>query len=1184
MLVAQVFSLLERGTVIHFVKYADSQIPPREANWSSSDRMESVFVRSLALSPAHAADCLTSASRTTSDGTFAVASTTEGVIRVYAASCAALLHEFASIHRHIYALHYTSFSDSFVTLESDAVDQDAPESETFLCVYHDWRARKMVRGYTLPLGVLESPSSQRKADCVAVCSFTGRVVVAMGTVINIWQCSRGFFEHVMELTVDMSQQHAFRQVEHVAIHGVYLAYASQTEVRVMEIHVRHTSEGGSEDSTTASAAASSSKSGSASPKTPLRLGALASGAGGSSSSSSSDHRSVPDDADDCVSIRHKRSMNELFIEVPLSCPVYNKVAEEQPDRGMFNEPEQEPVPVVWGRNDAQQEAWNLAGLVKSQDVRMNQAMAYFVRENDVTVLLQRFLPPNHSVKSIKFLPETIDNRVCVEARSYTRLLVATERHAFVYYFLSTEADSTRKQMSKKILGKGERTKSRGMHKPIKVGSRTMTEPVSCGLNGEEDDEQDTAESGRVMMQYSFTSPVSSITANSSFLFVATLTGVQVWSIWSPCHYVAASRVLNTALIPQPSQPQLLCTQPIPFPAAQLAALDSYVILLPDRGSEVDEFRPQPKDFFIRMGSLIAPERLPEAEFELRRTHQLEQQQILDPSVMIFQQSPPSLIFSYVRQGVLSDEGMQPHEIDLLLSLFSLYRYRADVGKGLLQQHEDDPTTRNGMGDKKELLALELETKLYESLAKECAADLAGIFISKPHRNLSRAVLLFVASNVPSREVMQRLQQIIEDGNQEEVVKATGKYLEAFVFPSAESRSLLGLKGRGKDSTEGEEEETFTRTVLLYYGKYAPEQLARLVIESSLVWTLDDVEYALNELINSSEDSVRAKVARLVLILRAMSFSEEDWEAYKQSASSSSLQLAELSSYESMCESVQDMLVNHLDELVNLCVTNSDLLVQFEESTGADDDGSKPQRLLASSLSQALLDIDALVFLKIIQQIFHNAIRRQEGLASTLLFCLGLVGAAAEPSMKRIDQVMATSATAVPLLAWEPTPFDPKQVFVIRVLIFILQACPSLEILMEKEEIMEDEDDLRLVKAAVAMELLRLCVGLSTALPKAKLPEEFDEAIVVPLMDLLQDVNTANVFVNHATLPDWVQEYLTMRCLPADDGVSSQLAHVLQFLYKYALLVLQEKTVIPPQSIITVLELPQAGVDAKPSCP
>lgn len=1139
-------------------------------------------MRSLALSPAHAADCLTSASRTTSDGTFAVASTTEGVIRVYAASCAALLHEFASIHRHIYALHYTSFSDSFVTLESDAVDQDAPESETFLCVYHDWRARKMVRGYTLPLGVLESPSSQRKADCVAVCSFTGRVVVAMGTVINIWQCSRGFFEHVMELTVDMSQQHAFRQVEHVAIHGVYLAYASQTEVRVMEIHVRHTSEG-CEDSATASTA-SSSKSGSASPKTPLRLGALAAG-GGSLSSSSSDHRSVPDDADDCISIRHKRSMDELFIEVPVTCPVYNKVALEQPDRGMFSDPEQEPVPVVWGRNDAQQEAWNVAGLVKSQDVRMNQAMSYFVRENDVTVLLQRFLPPNHSVKAIKFLPETIDNRVCVEARSYTRLLVATERHAFVYYFLSTEADSTRKQMTKKILGKGERTKSRGMHKPIKVGSRTLTEPVSCVLNGEED-EQDTAESGRVMMQYSFTSPVSSITANSSFLFVATLTGVQVWSIWSPCHYVAASRVLNTALIPQPSQPQLLCTQPIPFPAAQLAALDSYVILLPDRSREVDEFRPQPKDFFIRMGSLIAPERLPEAEFELRRTHQLEHQQILDPSVMIFQQSPPSLIFSYVRQGVLSDEGMQPHEIDLLLSLFSLYRYRADVGKRLLQQHEDDPTTRNGMGDKKELLALELETKLYESLAKECAADLAGIFTSKPHRNLSRAVLLFVASNVPSREVMLRLQQIIEDGNQEEVVKATGKYLEAFVFPSAESRPVLGLKGRGKDSTEDDEEETFTRTVLLYYGKYAPEQLARLVIDSSLVWTLDDVEFALNELINSSEGSVRTKVARLVLILRAMSFPEEDWEAYKEAASStpSSSQLVELSSYESMCESVQDMLTNHLDELVNLCVTNSDLLVQFEESTGADADDNKQRRLLASSLSQALLDIDALVFLKIIQQIFHNAIRRQEGLASTLLFCLSLVGAAAEPSMKRIAQVMATSATAAEPMAWEPTPFDPRQVFVIRVLIFILRACPSLEILMEKEEIMEDEDDLRLVKAAVSIELLRLCVGLSTALPKDKHPEEFDEAIAVPLMDLLQDVNTANVFVNHATLPDWVQEYLTMRCLPADDGSSSQLAHVLQFLYKYALLLLQEKALIPPQSIITALELPQAGADVKPSSP
>ncbi|POM79451.1 Hypothetical protein PHPALM_2880, partial [Phytophthora palmivora] len=397
--------------------------------------MESLFVRSLALGAANDAQTLASASRTTADATFAVASGREGVIRVYAASCSALKHKHKSIHKRVYTLHYTSFSDSLVTLESDVQgDDDDEDAETFLCVYHDWRERKMVRGYTLPLGVLESPSSKRKADCVAVCSFTGRVVVAMGTVLNIWQCSRGFFEHVMELKVDMTQRHAFMQVEHVAIHGVYVAFASQTEVRVMEIHVRSSKD--VEETPKVDATLEKA--------TPLEEW----------SGKQEDGDAVPEDSMHCVKISSVEDLN-AFVEVPVPCSAYSTMEadtrREQDEQQIFDE--QEQIPMVLGRNEAQQEVWNLAGLIKSQDIRTNQAMSYFIGENDVSVLLQRYLPPNHSLRSLKFLPETIDNRVCVETRSYTRLLVATEKHAFLYYFLSEEVDSTRKKMSKKVLGK-----------------------------------------------------------------------------------------------------------------------------------------------------------------------------------------------------------------------------------------------------------------------------------------------------------------------------------------------------------------------------------------------------------------------------------------------------------------------------------------------------------------------------------------------------------------------------------------------------------------------------------------------------------------------------------------------------------------------------------------------------------
>ncbi|RLN47555.1 hypothetical protein BBJ29_007242 [Phytophthora kernoviae] len=880
--------------------------------------MESLFVRSLALgSWAHEGQTLASASRTTADATFAVASGHEGVIRVYAASCSALLHEFSSIHSRIYALHYTSFSDSLVTLESDAKGgngehrDDDEDAETFLCVYHDWRERKMVRGYTLPLGVLESPSSKRKADCVAVCSFTGRVVVAMGTVLNIWQCSHGFFEHVMELKVDMTQRHAFMQVEYVAIHGVYVAFASQTEVRVMEIHVR------------------SSKDAEETQRKPRLAGAALDKTSQLEdwSEKQDGGDSVPEDSGHCVKVSSFEDL-DAFIEVQVPCSAYSTMEadtrREQDERRIFEE--QEQIPMVLGRNEAQQEVWNLAGLVKSQDIRTNQAMSYFIGENDVSVLLQRYLPPSHSVRSLKFLPETIDNRVCVEARSYTRLLVATEKHAFLYYFLSEEVDSTRKKMSKKVLGKGERTRSRGMHKPIKVGKVIVGQSRDSFTSVDDEDVVDadsSMESGRVVMHYNFASSVTNITANSSFLFVATLSGLQVWSIWSPCHYMAASRALSKSLVPQPSQPQLLCTQPIPYPVSQIAALDSYVVLLPQVNSLAYQ---RPQDL-VRVSSLAASERLPEAEFEMRPPVDFRE----DPSqrsILILQQSPPSLIFSYVRQGVLSTSGgMKPFQIDLLLSLFSLYRYRADVGFDLLRLSTANKSSQS-VSDRKENLALELETKLYDRLARECAADLATVFMSNHHRNLERAALLFVASNVPSIEVVHRLQAIIGAVDRSEVIGATGKYLEAFVFPPPDS--LADVCAPQLTPETSSDDAKFTRIVLLHYGKYFPEQLSRLIVDSSLKWTLEDIAFALKQLDESTSHSVLVKIARLVLVLRATAFPTEGWNTLRDSEGFSVEEFVQQSSYSSMIALVDDLLQNHVDALDEL----SEVLWNLENDLAA----------------------------------------------------------------------------------------------------------------------------------------------------------------------------------------------------------------------------------------------------------
>lgn len=1133
--------------------------------------MRSLFVRALELGAATGGEhSIAGASRTPADGTFAVASGREGVVRVYAASCAALLHEFSTIHRRVYTLHYTSFSDSLITLESDAGedgegDAGGEDAETFLCVYHDWRERKMVRGYTLPLGVLESPASRRKADCIAVCSFTGRVVVAMGSVLNVWQCSRGFFEHVMELQVDMAQRHAFLQVEHVAIHGVYVAYASQTEVRVMEIHVQS-----SKDGADAAAAAATQ---------PLGLSPATHAGHRDKDGGSEDLQpDVPHDADNCVSVGSASDL-VAFIEVAVPHSSYSGMeseatTREQDQQRIFDEPEQ-PTPMVLGRSEAQQEAWNLAGLVRSQDIRTNQAMSYFVGESDVTVLLRRYLPPNHSVTSLKFLPETIDNRFSVETRSYTRLLIATEQNAFLYYFLSEGVDTTRKKMSKKVLGKGERTRSAGMSKPIKVGrfvvgsthdsfAKQYADDQEAGLRGEDGEQAPAdAESGRVVMHYTFTSPVTSIEANSSFLFVATVSGLQVWSIWSPCHYVAASRALNKSLVPQPSQPQLLCTQPVPFLASQIAALDSYVILLP-------HVKNGPQLQFgnvLRASCMAAAERLPEGEFETRRSQSKSHRATAGaPSIRVFQQSPPSLIFSSIQSGVLSSAaGLGVDQIDLLLSLFSLYRYRADIGFDLLHATHGGSTEEASEGvltDRKELVALELETKLYDRLAKQCAADLAGIFMSEQHRNLERAALLYVASNVPSIEVMKRLRSIMGSADRADVANATGKYLEAFVFPPpAPLSSLLTAASASPSAAEQPlgPSDDFTRIVLLHYDKHFPEQLARLVIDSSLQWSLADLSFAFAKLTESTSNSLLVKVARFVLILRASSSSHDAWDAFtsekegEDGASASSSDFAAHCSTESVTDSVLDLFTNHNDALRHLVVSHPKLLIQTQEGTGADLSG----RFSSSILTQALLANAPVTLLGMLEQVFTTAVGRHETLQSIILFCLTAMGQAAAPSACRI--VRGSVAEPVP----EGEGFSVGEAFVLRFLTFVLDTIPSLEVLAERDELRDDEETLRQIKASVAMELVHLCVRLVSQLQG----KSEDSSVGSRLVELFTPGDSRSSVPTHDASgagSSWMQQYLGKRCLPPDE---SEARRVVEWLLLQAVGLISDKSLCDPAAVL-----------------
>ncbi|KDO25062.1 hypothetical protein SPRG_09201 [Saprolegnia parasitica CBS 223.65] len=850
-----------------------------------------------------ATSCVCGTALTERDATFAVSH--ENRVRVYASSELYLLHEFSSIHGRILRLFHTTFCDALVTLETDVGDS----SDCYLCVYHDWRApsldaRKLVRAYTLPLAI-DDP----RAVCLSVCAFTGRVALTTPSSpgLNLWQTSDGFFEHVMELSIDMA-------ISHVAVHGAYVAVASPTEVRVLEVQVV------------------------------------------------TDPSATPSTAPTSKMVYQKKEL------------IYNTLEKDHLPTiripslsGRSPAPLPSPTPRhrvrVMAKDDATLEAYNLAGLVRDEDVRVNAAMEYV--QCHAKVLLQRFVPPNHAIDALRFLPETIANGRLAQSQSYARLLVGTSAEAFLYYLLADQVDTTRDQMSKKILQRAE--------DPL----RGIVEPIAITANGQSSSftsRRRPTESGRVVMCYRFTAPVACITANSSFLFAATLGGLEVWSLWSPCQH--------------PSSPQLLGVRPLPSPAHAIVALDAHVVVLTC----------PPGTLHTRYLSRASAAPMHSVPLELR-SHARRHDAIGDGQVFVYPQSPPATIFASAKAATLGDH-VSADQVDLLLSLFSLYRFRADVSLGVL-------TGSSNSLSPKEAAAVRLEAKLYDGLARACAAHIAHLYTAPLHRNLTRAALLYVASNVSSRDVLLRFRSI--DDADADVIDATALYLEAFLFPKKDPALYLGLTTPVLSETESAD-PTFTSVVLRHYGDGAPEQLARLVIDSSLVWSLMDLDFCLHVLRGARHKTVLLRVAMLVAIVRANRGAREEVAAFVD-AKAAYLPGANAYSYETLADQVGWLAENYPDPLVHLCVTHPEFLVQ-KHPTSLDEAAIAPG-YYRSWLADALRERAPLKLLSALELIVHSALGHGNAFPTVATFALGVLG---EPGVRASQRIVHGRAHMVAAFA------------------------------------------------------------------------------------------------------------------------------------------------------------------------
>ncbi|OQR91483.1 hypothetical protein ACHHYP_04660 [Achlya hypogyna] len=875
--------------------------------------------------------CVCGTALTERDATFAVSHGNR--VRVYASSELYLLHEFSSLHGRIVVLAHTTFCDALVTLEADT------DGDCYLCVYHDWRApslgaHKLVRAYTLPLAIADPD-----AVCLSVCSFTGRVAVAMPSSpgVNLWQTSDGFFEHVMELSVDMP-------IARVAVHGAYLAVASATEVRVLEVQV--TTDAGGPGPTAPSV------------KPPLQKKELI-------------YNTLEKDHIPTVRIP------SLSGQAPAPSPAATPRTRVR----------------VMGKDDARLEAYNLAGLIRDQDVRVNAAMEYV--KCTTKVLLQRFVPPNHAITALRFLPETIDNGRLAQSQSYTRLLVGTASEAFLYYVLADHVDPTRGQMAKKILQRAD-DPLRGIVEPITITSGDQASFTAVPR---------PHESGRVVMYYKFSAPVACITANSSFLFAATLAGLEVWSLWSPCHHLAAQKAFESLFVPQPTQPQLLGIRPLLSPAHAIVALDAHVVVLTSPPGTVHRR-------YLRNASAVAAVRAPLLPFEMRAPAP-RPEAIGDGHVFVYPQSPPATIFASAKAAT-SGASVTADQIDLLLSLFSLYRFRADVGLDVLH-------AGRGLGPK-ETAAVRLETKLYDSLARACAAHVAAIYTTPAHRNLTRAALLFVASNVASRDVLVAFRAL--DGGDDvdrDVIDATALYLEAFLFPKKEPARYLGLAPPLGDA---DADATFTGVVLRHYGDHAPEQLARLVIDSALVWSLLDLDFCLGVLRGTRHKTILLRMAMLVVVVRVNRGPREEIDAFLD-AKAACGPGASAYSYATLADQVAWLAENYPEPLVHLCVTHPEFLIQ-KHPTSLDDSPVLPG-VYRSWLADALRERAPVKFLAALELIVHSATGHRNPLPVIVAFALGVTGDTGVAAARRI-----LGEPAPP-----PRSFSADDVLVLATLHFLL---------------------------------------------------------------------------------------------------------------------------------------------------
>jgi hypothetical protein len=233
----------------------------------------------------------------------------------------------------------------------------------------------------------------------------------------------------------------------------------------------------------------------------------------------------------------------------------------------------------------------------------------------------------------------------------------------------------------------------------------------------------------------------------------------------------------------------------------------------------------------------------------------------------------------------------------------------------------------------------------------------------------------------------------------------------------------------------------------------------------------------------------------------------------------------------------------------------------------------------SVLAKALLEISPSSFEMIIERIFHNSLLYcQKPLLATVVYCLSMFGDHGKASANRIMTFLSISTTTSAKSKQSLAPFGLFQLSLVRFLWFLLSLFPTFEEWMEKEDIQEEEEELRVIEEAIAMEYIHLvvesCNYFLTPSASSSTSSKHLELLFDELLEQLKQKSptvgdviapSGRFMLQHLGLADWIKEFIEVRCIHA--SVSRNIRHILRYLFYQSLLLVDREPIVVKASKI-----------------